>query len=536
MLRKEEVFRSGDVDKIWQKFCGFLDLSLDEFMDMQRGLLSEQLALVAGSPLAKSIMNGHVACGVEDFRQHVPLTSYWKDYALFLGECDDGGLAAKSAMWAHTSGRGGQFKWAPYTERALDRLSDAAMADMILATSRRKGEVRVREGSRLLVVLAPRPYISGIISWLLVERFGVKLIPHPGEAENLAFQDRVEAGFRTALMGGVDLIGAVATVLLKMGEGFAEQPRPIRFSPSLLHPLILYRLARAYVRSKLEKRAILPKDLWPNKGVACGGTDAAVFREKLEYYWGRPPHEMYGATEAGIMAMQNLDAKGMNLYPFAAFFEFIPEEEWTKARQQEDYEPHTVLLDEVGLGKVYEIVITSFHGMPFLRYRLGDLVKVVELPAKGSRRMPPLFSFHSRADGLIDLYSVVRLDEVTVWQAIVATGVACEDWTARKEYERDWPILHFYIEPKHEVSAREWETLLHEQLKLADPFYAEAVGEIESNPVKVTLLPKGTFQSYYEKMQRSGADLAHLKPPHMNASDLVVQELLSLRSLLQKAV
>ena len=45
-LKREPIFQSGDADKIWQKFCGFIDLSVDEFMDIQKGLLEEQLELV----------------------------------------------------------------------------------------------------------------------------------------------------------------------------------------------------------------------------------------------------------------------------------------------------------------------------------------------------------------------------------------------------------------------------------------------------------------------------------------------------------
>ena len=141
-------------------------------------------------------------------------------------------------------------------------------------------------------------------------------------------------------------------------------------------------------------------------------------------------------------------------------------------------------------------------------------------------RSSPLVSFHCRADGLIDLYSIVRLDEKTVWQAIIDTGIGCEDWTARKEYdEQTWPVLRFYIEQKQEVDAQEMARLIHERLQALDPFYAEAIGEVETNPVSVTLLSKGSFQRYYEDMQKCGTDLAHLKPPHMNASDAVIKHL-----------
>ena len=36
--------------------------------------------------------------------------------------------------------------------------------------------------------------------------------------------------------------------------------------------------------------------------------------------------------------------------------------------------------------------------------------------------------------------------------------------------------------------------------------------------VETTLLPQGTFAKYTAQRQAEGADLAHLKPPHLNPS------------------
>jgi len=44
--------------------------------------------------------------------------------------------------------------------------------------------------------------------------------------------------------------------------------------------------------------------------------------------------------------------------------------------------------------------------------------------------------------------------------------------------------------------------------------------------VNVTLLPSGTFADYTARRQAEGADLAHLKPPHVNPSEKVLSGLL----------
>lgn len=526
MFSREPVFQSGNSARIWQKFCGFLDLSLQEFMGIQKTLLMEQIDLVADSPLGKKILNGKKPKSVEEFRRLVPLTTY-EDYAPYIGDCQEDALAVKPEIWSHTSGRGGQFKWVPYTQRALERHADATLTDLILATSDRKGEVNIGEGSRFLFILAPRPYMSGIVSWLFAERYGLRVMPPPELSEKLDFQERIATGFKMALRNGVDSIGAVGTVLVKVGESFTDHSRGMSLSASLLHPAVAFRLIRALLRSKIQHRVMLPKDLWPIKGLLCGGTDASIYSRKLEYLWGKKPHEIYGFTEGGVVAMQSWIKKGLIFYPYLDFFEFIPEEEWRKSRENKKYQPPTVLLNELEEGKIYELVNTNFYGMPFLRYRPGDLIKIIFLEEEETGIRIPQFIFHARADDLIDLYNIAMLDERTIWQALNNTNTNYEEWSVRKEYTEDYPVLRFYIELKQEIKADVLQRRLHKHLRAISPLYEEAIGEVQTNPVRITILPKGSFKRYYEEKQMAGADLAHMKPPHMNASDAVIEDLLN---------
>ena len=40
--------------------------------------------------------------------------------------------------------------------------------------------------------------------------------------------------------------------------------------------------------------------------------------------------------------------------------------------------------------------------------------------------------------------------------------------------------------------------------------------------LEVTLLPQNAFRGYMLRQQAAGADLAHLKPPHINPSDGII--------------
>ena len=76
----EEKLKNKEYDQIWQEYCGFLDLSMDEYMTIQNRLLKEQIDLWCSSPLGQKILKGKMPRTIEEFRRMVPLTTY-EDYA-----------------------------------------------------------------------------------------------------------------------------------------------------------------------------------------------------------------------------------------------------------------------------------------------------------------------------------------------------------------------------------------------------------------------------------------------------------------------
>lgn len=526
MTGEQNIFQTLTPAEIWQRYCGFLDLSLDEFMDIQQHLLIEQINMIAESALAKKFMPQKPQ-DVPQFRQIVPLTKY-EDYASYLNEHNESVLAFKPYCWARTSGRGGSPKWIPYTERAADAMIRYGVAEIIMACTERKGEVNIRKGMRLLYNVPPAPYMSGVMAHLVSSAFGARDVLPYGKYEKADFETRLREGFRLAMLNGVDLLGSMTAVLIRMGESFAASSGQLKLTRQMLNPKLLYRFGRAFFRAKRESRKILPKDLWPLKGLMAFGMDTSIYRKQLLYYWGREPLEIYSTTESGNVAFQAWNKKDMTFVPASAFFEFIPEDEWLKNRENKSYQPKTILLNEVEAGKRYEVVFTSFYGMPFLRYRVGDLIKVTRLGDEEAGIKIPQMVFESRADDLIDISSFTRLDEKTVWQAIVNTGVKYEDWTIRKEFEQDKPILHLYVELKEPVAADQLAKSIHQQLLSINSEYRDLETMLNIRPLRITLLPAGSFQQYLEEQRKAGADLAHLKPSHMNAPDKAIQLLLRL--------
>jgi hypothetical protein len=71
-----ELIRQGRYDEVWRQYCGFLDLSLAEFMKVQERLLLEQLDLVGHSEWGRLFLRGQTPASVEEYRRTVPLTNY----------------------------------------------------------------------------------------------------------------------------------------------------------------------------------------------------------------------------------------------------------------------------------------------------------------------------------------------------------------------------------------------------------------------------------------------------------------------------
>jgi len=526
-LSSEKILIKGDKKKTWQKYCGFLDLSLREFMQIQEDLLMEEIEMVSESPLGKKIMRNQRPSSVAEFRKMVQLTTY-DDYAEFFSERREDVLAEKPCSWVHTSGRSGSFKWIPYTKRAFDKAVDMLVAGFILACAKKKGDINLTGTERCIHNLPPRPYFSGEATFGICQRFDFRITPPLEEAEKMEFQERISEGFKISLRTGLDMIGSMSSILVKIAEGFSEGLQSKKFSLLKLHPLVLLRFLRAIIRSKINKRPLLPRDLWTIKAIVCAGTDTSIYRDLVKYYWGTEPYEYYTGTEQSFPSMQSWTKKGLVFTPYCAFLEFIPESEWLKWRDNEKYQPETVLLDEVKPGENYEIVVTNYYGMPLLRYRVGDLITIDSLEDKEAGLKIPHMSFKSRADGFIDIAGFTRLDEKTIWQAIEDLGIPYVEWSMCKDYIDGKPFLHLFIELKDNDSPERIQDLLHDNLKAIDPFYNDMDTMLELRPLKATLLSKGTFDRYLQEKRAAGYDLAHLKPRHINPTEAMINDLLRL--------
>ncbi len=519
MTELSTLIKQGRNEEIWTKYCGFFDLSVEEFMDIQERLLLEQIEELGKSMMGRMIMGDVIPSSIDEFRKVVPFTTY-KDYVGYLDIQREDVLPRKPVAWCHTSGRTGEykFKWVPYTQKMYDRLGEVVISAMIIASANKKGDIFLENNDTVLLTTAPPPYYGAIITRAAEDHAEVRFLPPLDEGELMGYAERVQAGFKEAMVKGLDIFYGISSVLVRIGQQFEQGGGgSIKLTKDMLNPSFIFRMLRGQIKAKLQGRNMLPKDIWNVKGIMTGGADTLVYKKIIKKYWGRMPMEGYALTEGGLMAVQAWNLKGMTFYPENDFLEFISEEERKKEENNPDYTPKTLVFDELEPG-VYELVITNFHGGIFTRYRPGDLFELVAMRDEELDINLPQFNYFARASDVINLANFAFLTEKDIWLALEEADVKYNEWIARKVIVDEKSYLHLYVEvdPKEHQNEDEVRNLVSESLATVNKDIKDMKEVLGYDPLKLNLLNPGAFAAYMDYQQSQGADLAHTKPPHMN--------------------
>jgi hypothetical protein len=506
MQREDDFLRVDNTGRTWQRYCGFLDISIEEFMQIQRSLLHDQLELIANSPLTGKL-TGKIPNNLGEFRSVVPLTTY-DDYTYYLNNSNEASLNVKPAYWIFTSWTRGTYKWIPWTPH-FDKVScQHLISALIIAAATRKGEVNLRPKDKMLLTMPPRPFASASLAFSMLECSSFQPILTLEEAERVTLNKKIEMEFYQALAKDIDFVICMSSILHRTTKEYVRLSSKIKPSWRLLfnlHPKVLFRLVCAFIKGRVGE-GLIPKDLWSPKAIISWGTDTAIYQDEISQKWGKLLYHFYVTSEAGFLATQSWTRRGLTFFPDSAFLEFIPQDDGASQK--------TLLLDELEPGKKYELVVTSFYGMPLLRCRLGDLIRVVSLADDQAGINLPQITIEGRNDQVVDLHSIARLDTETISMAMNGLEVECKYWVACKEYDHGDPILRFYIEL--EENTDHLPDKINGRLKKIDKHYREAVYTMNNNPIRVTSLPKGSLQN---------SELNH----QVNVSTSVIQQLNSIR-------
>lgn len=530
-VRFQDKLKEVGQGELWQEYCGFLELSVDEFMQIQKRLLREQMELWGKSGIGSRILNNRLPENIDEFRHMVPLTTY-EDYADMLLQKEDSVLPAKPILWIQTTWEGGRHpvKVAPYTKSMLDTYKDNMMACFMLATSSQKGQFDLSPQDHMLYALAPLPYATGLLPVLLGEEMDVEFLPPVREAEKMSFSERNKKGFKMGMGKGIEYFFGLGSVTYFVSKSLAAMQKSSSGGGTLsklgsISPKMLLRLIRARGRCKEENRELMPKDLFQLKGFMCAGTDNRCYKDDLEKLWGIRPMEIFAGTEPTCIGTETWSRNGMYFFPDACFYEFIPEREMERNLADPLYIPHTLLMDEVTPGEKYELVITVLKGGAFARYRVGDVYRCEGIGNREEGTRIPRFSYVDRIPVIIDIAGFTRITEHSISSAIKLSGLAIEEWFAQKEFnEENHPLLHIYVELKRgqmissAVSVQVIREHLSVYFKYVDQDYTDLKKILGMDPLKITILKTGTFKNYENKF---GGLLRRINPPEYEVSRLL---------------
>lgn len=517
-MRFEEKLKNLQPEAIWQEYCGFLDLDIDGYMQIQNRLMLEQISLWSNSGLGRHLLEGKYPETIEDFRKQVPLTTYG-DYADILLQKQEDMLPDKPIIWIQTTWEGGKnpIKVAPYTKSMLDTYKSNILACLIMCSSTERGKYSIKATDNFLYGLAPLPYATGLFPLALNEEIGIGFLPPVKEAVKMSFSERNKKGFKMGLSKGIDYffgLGSVAYFvslsLSSMGSGSKPKGGSREEKPSKYSLPTVYRILRARYRCKKENRDLKPRDLFKLKGLVVAGTDNNCYKDDLEDLWGVRPLELFAGTEPSCIGTESWTKDGLYFFPDACFYEFIPEDEMYKSLDDPEYQPRTYLMNEVIPDQKYELVVSVLKGGAFVRYRVGDVYRCVGLDSAADKTRIPRFKYVDRIPNIIDIAGFTRISENCIRNVVELSGLDIMGWFAVKEYNKqNRPLLHMYIEMKREslASTAITKDILREHLgvyfKYVDNDYKDLQRILGMDPLEITILKCGTFEEYERKNKTS---------------------------------
>lgn len=264
------------------------------------------------------------------------------------------------------------------------------------------------------------------------------------------------------------------------------------------------------------------KKLWPNvRYVRCVTTGSMEqYYPKLKHYAKDVPvlGGDYFASECcvgiNLDIMQPPETTRFVMLPTAAYFEFLPyDPEKIDAISEE-----TVDFSSVEVGKMYEVVVTTFRG--FYRYRLGDIVRVV-----GFYNSSPQVEFVMRAPkALFDIITERDLmSAIESFQLVLRNEMAMEI----TEFAS---FLDLNLSPKRLkvfVEVRKESMFMQEKLQESVVVLRRICSDIEDNlgglykvqrdrgetgSLLVTVIKPGSFETLSQVAIKNGAPASQYKP------------------------
>jgi len=303
------------------------------------------------------------------------------------------------ACFFNTSGTTNRSKKIPFSDSDLER--QKAHESVALK------KLGMGKGDGVLSLGAPLPSISG---WAIVngsEACGAKAL----NTSQLDFEDIFTYGFEDQ----VTFVIGTPIVVKEIGRAIQEE------------------------HGSLDK-------VFPNMktGIIFGDVLPDALRNELKEIWGLDNvYSLYGTVEADVVATECVASqREMDLMSERLLFEFLPEDELEMERKQPGYIPRATAIENVANGSYGEILISdlSRETLPLIRYRIGDVIKV--LRCTGPHNMDyPTITVLGRSK------NTVYMDDIPLYEMQLDTAIKRSYPDVIKEWrlvENKWGALPRY--------------------------------------------------------------------------------------------
>ncbi|MCF0141106.1 MAG: GH3 auxin-responsive promoter family protein [Mogibacterium sp.] len=482
---------------------------------------------------------------VNDYREKVPFSDY-DDYAPYIERMiknDEKGLITNYPVvhYAASSGSVGVPKSIPVTKETLDHYSfngisrSFASADKLLREKTGKGMGFGRGLNNTDISIERTPYgiTRGPISGAALEHVK-KLMPYvqTSPLEVLFPEARMDMKYlkvRFALeeeklmymtsafvTGLVDLMNYIKNNWkmlcddIEKGIINEEIDVPADIREKLCADIKPNPKRAAALREAFKEgfdTPFIPR-VWPMlKWIVSIGTGGfKAYTEKMREFTGPDivfDQMVYAASEALMASATASEEADYVLLPDSCFYEFIPVD-------AED-ETETKLINELEVGKYYEIVLTNLSG--FYRYKIKDVIYVA-----GYEGETPRICFAYRKSQVLSIAGEKTNDESALW-AVTETGkkfgIAIYDYTVYPNTDVEPGRYEVYIEPDHEIDMSLLPAIrdeLDKKMGEANPSYGKKVRDNILSPMEVFVNQQETHALWRDLQIQRGLSGNQLKP------------------------
>ena len=247
--------------------------------------------------------------------------------------------------------------------------------------------------------------------------------------------------------------------------------------------------------------------IWPKLVYGYGmiGSTLTIYSEKLKRYVGDLPMPNMGyAASEGFMAMPvELNATDYVLLPRSLIYEFIPVDGDENARP--------LTLDQIEVGKDYEIIITNFSGL--YRYRILDIVRCT-----GTYNQSKKIEFLYRSNMGLNVANEKTTTQMLDWVADELQKHFGIEFIGFSYYpDTDDREAHYTLlveTPSDIPTARkkEMEEVFDEKMKQANEKYEKYRRWGMLFDPEIRQLKDGAYQRYKEMLVSQGRVLNQIKP------------------------